>query len=64
MERLVETEVSLKIGNMRKKKQWIFIMLQSCLQMDILWAGIAVCFFFNDFILFFFYIFRLFNMLC
>jgi hypothetical protein len=46
VERLVETEVSLKIGNMRKKKQWIFIMLQSCLQMDILWAGIAVSFFF------------------
>lgn len=44
-ERLVETEVSLKIGNMKKKKQWIFIMLQSCLQMDILWAGMAVFFF-------------------
>lgn len=27
VERLVETEVSLKIGNMKKKKQWIFIML-------------------------------------
>lgn len=38
VERLIETEVSLKIGNMKKKKQCIFFMLQSCLQMDMLYC--------------------------